>query len=210
MIPSNLPKPAQDTVSSPARGARGRCAIITKVSGLRPLGRCRRARRPSDWNRIRRLCRRGGSAMGTIASLHPFAAGSAATSEGMPAPRSGRSHFGDIAKPSPDGEGGRGSLRSRSQSILALTGGLCFLLALDAGLFVMLALANLLQDAAAGALTLEPFESALQRLVITDTNLGHCYPSSRSSRLDSRQPDGFSHLWQLSVKMDRWRTVLLL
>ncbi len=37
----------------------------------------------------------------------------------------------------------------------------------------MLALANLLQNTAAGALTLEPLQSAFQRLIITNTNLGH-------------------------------------
>ena len=75
------------------------------------------------------------------------------------------------------------------KSILALAGSLCLLLALHAGLFVMLALTHLLQNAAAGALALEPLQSALQRFVLTKTYLGHCYPSSRSSRLDISQTD---------------------
>ena len=62
----------------------------------------------------------------------------------------------------------------------ALTGGLGLFLALNAGLFIMLALTNFLKNATAGALPLEPFERTFQGLIFADTNLGHCYPSPRS------------------------------
>ena len=62
----------------------------------------------------------------------------------------------------------------------ALTGGFSLFLALYAGLFVMLALAHFLENAAAGALPLKPFERTFQGLIFADTNLGHCYPSPRS------------------------------
>ena len=63
---------------------------------------------------------------------------------------------------------------------LALTGGFSLFLALDAGLLVMLAFTHFLENAAAGALPLEPFERTFQGLIFADTNLGHCYPSPRS------------------------------
>ena len=63
---------------------------------------------------------------------------------------------------------------------LALTGGFSLFLALNAGLLVMLAFAYFLENAAAGALPLEPFERTFQGLIFADTNLGHCYPSPRS------------------------------
>ena len=63
---------------------------------------------------------------------------------------------------------------------LALTGGLGLFLAFYAGLFVMLAFAHFLENAAAGALPLKPFERTFQGLIFADTNLGHCYPSPRS------------------------------
>ena len=63
---------------------------------------------------------------------------------------------------------------------LALTGGFCFFLALYAGLFIMLTLAYFLENAAAGALPLKPFERTFQGLILADPNLRHCYPSPRS------------------------------
>ena len=68
----------------------------------------------------------------------------------------------------------------------------CFLLltTLHAGLFVMLTLANLSQNAGTSALPLKPLERALQGFVLTNTYLGHCYPSPRSSRLDISRLDG--------------------
>ena len=62
----------------------------------------------------------------------------------------------------------------------ALTGGFGLFLALNAGLFIMLALTNFLKNAAAGALPLKPFERTFQGLIFADTNLGHFYPSPRS------------------------------
>ena len=62
----------------------------------------------------------------------------------------------------------------------ALTGGFSLFLAFDAGLLVMLAFAHFLENAAAGALPLKPFERTFQGLIFADTNLGHCYPSPRS------------------------------
>ena len=44
----------------------------------------------------------------------------------------------------------------------------------------MLALTHFLENAAAGALPLKPFERTFQGLIFADTNLGHCYPSPRS------------------------------
>ena len=46
----------------------------------------------------------------------------------------------------------------------------------------MLALPNFLENAAAGALPLEPFERTFQGLIFTNTNLRHCYPSPRSKK----------------------------
>ena len=89
----------------------------------------------------------------------------------------------------------------RRKSVLALACSLCFLLALDAGLLIMLALANLLNDACAGALTLKTLQSALQRFVLADAYLGHCYPSSRSSRLDIsrlRRTDGEPYYYYIA------------
>ena len=63
---------------------------------------------------------------------------------------------------------------------LALTGGFSLFLAFYAGLLVMLAFAHFLENAAAGALPLKPFERTFQGLIFADTNLGHCYPSPRS------------------------------
>ena len=69
---------------------------------------------------------------------------------------------------------------SFAKSPLALTGGFSLFLALYARLFVVLAFAHFLENAAAGALPLEPFERTFQGLIFADTNLGHCYPSPRS------------------------------
>ena len=63
---------------------------------------------------------------------------------------------------------------------LALTGGFSLFLALNAGLLVMLAFTDFLENATAGALPLKPFERTFQGLIFADTNLGHCYPSPRS------------------------------
>ena len=74
---------------------------------------------------------------------------------------------------------------------LALTGGFCLFLTLDAGLLIMLALAHFLENATAGALPLKPFERTFQGLIFADTYLGHCYPSPRSyNGLASSRPDG--------------------
>ena len=53
----------------------------------------------------------------------------------------------------------------------------------------MLTLTDFLDDAGAGALTLEALQGALQGFVLTNTNLGHCNPSFRSSRLDISRID---------------------
>ena len=76
------------------------------------------------------------------------------------------------------------------KSVLTLACSLCLLLALHAGLFVMLTLANLSQNAGTSTLALKPLERALQGFVLTNTYLGHCYPSPRSSRLDISRLDG--------------------
>ena len=69
---------------------------------------------------------------------------------------------------------------------LALTGGFCLFLTLDAGLLIMLALAHFLENATAGALPLKPFERTFQGLIFADTYLGHCYPSPRSRTMADR------------------------
>jgi len=76
----------------------------------------------------------------------------------------------------------------------ALTGGFGLFLALDAGLFIMLALTNFLKDAAAGALPLKPFERTFQGLIFADTNLRHCYPSPRS--FNALPAAGHTDVWQ--------------
>ena len=53
----------------------------------------------------------------------------------------------------------------------ALTGGFSLFLAFYARLFVMFAFAYFLENAAAGALPLEPFERTFQGLIFADTNL---------------------------------------
>ena len=60
--------------------------------------------------------------------------------------------------------------------------GFRLLLALDAGLLVMLTLPDFLENATAGTLPLKPFERTFQGLIFTDTNLRHFYPSSRSKK----------------------------
>ena len=95
-----------------------------------------------------------------------------------------------INKKRPFPQGGKGR---HEKSVLALTSSLCFFLALNAGLFIMLALANFSQNACAGTLTFKPFQCAFQGFILADTYLGHCYPSPRSSRLNltpARRTDG--------------------
>ena len=52
----------------------------------------------------------------------------------------------------------------------------------------MLAFAHFLENAAAGALPLKPFERTFQGLIFADTYLGHCYPSPRSRQWTERIP----------------------
>ena len=66
--------------------------------------------------------------------------------------------------------------------ILALSGGFCLLLALYAGLFVMLTSADLREDAAASALSLPSLESAFQGFVFTDSDF-HFFPSPLEQQL---------------------------
>ena len=54
----------------------------------------------------------------------------------------------------------------------------------------MLAFAYFLENAAAGALPLKPFERTFQGLIFADTYLGHCYPSPRSRQWFSALPEG--------------------
>lgn len=68
-------------------------------------------------------------------------------------------------------------------SVLPLSRGFRLLLALYAGLLVMLALAHFGEDAAAGALALEPLQRAFKRFVFLDPYLRHLYPPLRTSRL---------------------------
>jgi len=51
--------------------------------------------------------------------------------------------------------------------------GFLFLFTLDAGLLIVLALADLRQNAGAGAFTLKPLQCALQRFVFAHTNFRH-------------------------------------
>ena len=71
---------------------------------------------------------------------------------------------------------GRGMLVLEN-SILALASSFRFLLALDTGLFVMLAFSHLSQDACTGTLALESSQSALQGFVFPNTDFRHLYPS---------------------------------
>ena len=72
--------------------------------------------------------------------------------------------------------------RGKSGLPLTLPGSFSLFLTFYTGLFVMLALTNLLENAAAGTLPLEPFERTFQGLILTDANLRHSYPSSRSKK----------------------------
>ncbi len=76
------------------------------------------------------------------------------------------------------------------KSILALAGCFHLLLALDAGLFIMLALAHFSQNTRTGALTLEALKSAFQRFVFLHTDFRHLYPPLRTSRLSVRRLHG--------------------
>ena len=62
------------------------------------------------------------------------------------------------------------------KSILALTSSFGFLLALYAGLLIMLTPTNLSEDARARALTFEPFQGTLQGLVFAYTNFHFSIP----------------------------------
>ena len=66
-----------------------------------------------------------------------------------------------------------GALLVKNKSIFALAGSFCLLLALYAGLFVMLTLANFLQHAGACTLAFEPLQSAFQGFILANTYLGH-------------------------------------
>ena len=61
-------------------------------------------------------------------------------------------------------------------SIFTLPCSFRFLLALHAGLFIMLTPANLRQNAGAGAFALKPFESTLKRLVFSNTDFHFFIP----------------------------------
>jgi len=90
--------------------------------------------------------------------------------------------------------------------VLALACGFSLLLTLYAGLFVMLALTDLLNDARAGTLPLKTLERTLQRFILADSYLGHCYPSSRSSRLDIsrlRRTDGEPYSYYIVFQVTR-------
>ena len=66
-------------------------------------------------------------------------------------------------------------LTAKGKLILALTGSFGFLLALYAGLLIMLTLANLSHNARARALALETLESALQGFVFLDSYFRHLF-----------------------------------
>ena len=75
---------------------------------------------------------------------------------------------------------------------LALAGSLSLFLTLYAGLFVVLAFTDFLENAAAGALPLEPFERTFQGLIFADTNLRHSLslPSLINALPAAGQTDG--------------------
>ena len=64
----------------------------------------------------------------------------------------------------------------------ALAGSFRLLITLYAGLLIMLALTDFLENAATGTLPLKPFERTFQGLIFTNTDLRHSYPSSRSTK----------------------------
>ena len=68
--------------------------------------------------------------------------------------------------------------------LAVLASGLGLLAALDAGALVMLALTDLSQDTRLGAAALEALQSALQRLIFTNTDFRHLYfpPSGAAGR----------------------------
>ena len=68
--------------------------------------------------------------------------------------------------------------------LAVLAGSLGLLAALDAGALVMLALTDLGQHAGLGAAALKALQSALQRLVLSDTDFRHLYfpPSGAAGR----------------------------
>lgn len=65
---------------------------------------------------------------------------------------------------------------AKGKLILALTGSFGFLLALYAGLLIMLTPTDLSEDARARALTFEPFQGTLQGLVFAYTNFHFFIP----------------------------------
>ena len=67
-------------------------------------------------------------------------------------------------------------LTAKGKLILTLTGSFGFLLALYAGLLIMLTPTDLSEDARARALTFEPFQGTLQGLVFAYTNFHFFIP----------------------------------
>ena len=74
----------------------------------------------------------------------------------------------------------------RRKSVLALACSLCFLLALDAGLLVMLPLSGFCKNAGTSGHTLKATQCALQRLILSNTSLRHVI-SLPSQNLAKRQ-----------------------
>ena len=72
---------------------------------------------------------------------------------------------------------------AQDRSILALAGGFRLLLALDAGLLIMLTLADFRQNAGPGTLPFEALQRAFQRFILFHTDFRHSFPPLRSSRL---------------------------
>lgn len=70
-------------------------------------------------------------------------------------------------------------LTAKGKLILALTGSFGFLLALYAGLLIMLALAGLGENTVARGLALETTQGALQGFILLDANFRHVFPSPR-------------------------------
>ena len=86
-----------------------------------------------------------------------------------------RRHGRPAAKPHTKNRPGDHPGTAFGESIFPLPSGFRLLLALHTGLFIVLTLPNLGQNARARALTLKPLESAFQRFVLVDMNLRHLF-----------------------------------
>ena len=93
----------------------------------------------------------------------------------------------------------RGGLSLLIELLTVLTSGLGLLAALDAGALVVLTLTDLSQDTRLGAAALEALQSALQRLIFTNTNFRHLYFPPSGASGDPRTRKGHDYGFNINL-----------